>query len=118
METGMPDLWRILLPLLFLISCIPAVQDPFDRGVALLHSFAYTAAEEAFQGVAELDPRCAMAHWGVAMSYFHQLWDPPIELATTSTAQKEVQRAQRIGAGSERERQFIRALSLLYQAGA
>jgi hypothetical protein len=142
MEIGMPDLWRILLPLLFLvpfssaqethshgapeklgkvsfpISCIPAVQGPFDRGVALLHSFAYTAAEEAFQGVAELDPRCAMAHWGVAMTYFHQLWDPPIEPATTSTAQKEVQRAQQIGAGSERERQFIGALSLLYQDAA
>ena len=138
----MPDLWRILLPLLFLISfssaqethshgapeklgrvsfpisCIPAVQDPFDRGVALLHSFAYTAAEEAFQGVAELDPRCAMAHWGVAMTYFHQLWDPPIEPGTTSTAQKEIQRAQQIGAGSERERQFIHSLSLLYQDAA
>ena len=138
----MPDQWRILLPLLFLvpfssaqethippaleklgkvsfpISCTPAVQDLFDRGVALLHSFAYTAAEEAFQGVAELDPRCAMAHWGVAMTYFHQLWDPPIEPATTSTAQKEIQLARRIGAGSQRERQFIRALSLFYQDAA
>jgi hypothetical protein len=75
--------------------------------------FAYAAAEEACQGVAELDPRCAMAHWGVAMTYFHQLLDPPIEPATTSTAQKELQRAQQIGAGSERVRQFIHALSLL-----
>jgi hypothetical protein len=138
----MPDLWRILLPLLFLvpfspaqethghgapeklgrvsfpISCMPAVQYPFDRGVALLHSFAYTAAEETFRGVAELDPRCGMAHWGVAMTYFHQLWDPPIEPGTTSIAQKEIQRAQQIGAGSERERQFIHALSLLYQDAA
>jgi len=138
----MPDLWRILLPLMFLvpfssaqethshgapeklgkvsfpISCVPAVHDLFDRGVALLHSFAYTAAEKAFQSVAELDPRCAMAHWGVAMTYFHQLWDPPIEPATISTAQEEVQRAQQIGAGSERERQFIHALSLLYRDAA
>src|ERR1700733_6143222 len=138
----MPDLWRILLPLMILvpfssaqethshrapeklgkvsfpISCLPVVQDRFDRGVSLLHSFAYNAAEEAFQDVAELDPRCAMAHWGVAMIYFHQLWDPPIEPATISTAQKEVQRAQQIGAGSERERQFIHALSLLYQDAA
>jgi len=69
----MPDLWRILLTCCFSfpcrqhkrhtshgapeklgrvsfpISCIPAVQDPFGRGVALLHSFVYTAAEEAFQ---------------------------------------------------------------------
>ena len=83
----------------FPISCIPAVQEQFDRGVALLHSFAYTAAEDAFQGVAELDPLCAMAHWGMAMTYFHQLWDPPIAPATISTAQKEIQRAQQIGAG-------------------
>jgi tetratricopeptide (TPR) repeat protein len=135
----MPDLWRISFPLLFLlpflsaqethihsapeklgkvsfpISCTPAVQEQFDRGVALLHSFAYPAAEAAFQGVAELDPRCAMAHWGMAMAYFHQLWEPPIETATISIAQKEIQRAKQIGAGSERERQWIHALSLIYQ---
>ncbi|HZL67602.1 MAG TPA: hypothetical protein VFC29_09760 [Candidatus Limnocylindrales bacterium] len=86
--------------------------------MALLHSFAYTAAENAFQGVAELDPRCAMAHWGMAMAHFHQLWDPPIVPATIPIAQKEIQRAQQIGTGSERERQFINALSLIYQDAA
>ncbi|HEY6412163.1 MAG TPA: hypothetical protein VIX42_00660, partial [Edaphobacter sp.] len=138
----MPDLWRILLTLLFIlpfssaqethshnapeklgkvsfpISCKPAVQEQFDRGVALLHSFAYSAAEDAFQSVAKLDPQCAMAHWGISMSYFHQLWEPPIEPAAISIAQKEIQRAQQIGAATERERQFIHALSLLYQDAA
>ena len=138
----MPHLWRILLDLLFIvpfssaqethdhrapeklgkvsfpISCKPAVQEQFDRGVALLHSFAYTAAENAFQGVAEQDPQCAMAHWGIAMTYFHQLWEPPIAPATISIAQKEIQRAQQIGTGSERERQFIHALGLIYQDAA
>jgi hypothetical protein len=138
----MPDLWRILFALLFIfpfpsaqethrhsaserlgnvsfaISCTPAVQEQFDRGVALLHSFAYTAAESAFREVAELDPRCAMAHWGVAMAYFRQLWDPPIVPATMSMAQKEIRQAQGIGAGSERERQFINALGLIYQDAA
>jgi hypothetical protein len=138
----MPDLWRVLLPLLFIfpfssaqethshsaaeklgkvsfpISCTAAVQEQFDRGVALLHSFAYTAAENAFQGVGELDSRCAMAHWGMAMAYFHQLWEPPIVPATISIAQKEIQRAQQIGAGSERERKFINALGLIYQDAA
>jgi hypothetical protein len=138
----MPSRWRILLtlPLLFPLasaqemhdhpapekvgkvsfptSCKPAVQEQFNRAVALLHSFAYTAAEHAFQGLAEQDPRCAMAHWGIAMTYFHQLWEPPIESATISIAQKEIQRAQQIGAGSERERQFISALGLIYQDAA
>jgi tetratricopeptide (TPR) repeat protein len=102
----------------FPVSCKPAVQEQFDRGVALLHSFAYPAAEDAFQGVAEQDPQCAMAHWGMAMAYFHQLWEPALSPATISTAQKEIQRAQQIGAGSERERQFISALTVLYQDAA
>jgi tetratricopeptide (TPR) repeat protein len=135
----MPDLRRIL-PVLLLIcrfsaaqethshqipeklgkvsfptSCAAAAQAQFERGVALLHSFAYTAAESVFQGVAEVDPQCAMAHWGVAMTYFHQLWEPPLTPASVSIAQKEIQRAQRIGAGSERERQWIKAASLVYQ---
>jgi tetratricopeptide (TPR) repeat protein len=138
----MLDLWRILLTLLlifpflsaqethshsvpeklgkvsFPISCNPAVQEQFDRGVALLHSFTYTAAENAFQGVAERDPRCAMAHWGMAMSYFRQLWDPPLVPATIAIGQKEIQRAQQLAAGSERERQFINALALIYQDSA
>ena len=56
-----------------------------------------------------------MAHWGLAMTYFHQLWEPPIAPAKVAIAQKEIQRAQKIGTGSERERQFIHALALIYQ---
>jgi len=136
----MPHRWRVLFTLLFIasfglaaqeahehkvpealgkvsfpISCSPVVQQQFDRGVALLHSFAYTAAENAFHGVAEEDRRCAMAHWGIAMTHFHQLWDPPILTATISIAQQEIQWAQQIGTSSERERQFINALGLIYQ---
>jgi tetratricopeptide (TPR) repeat protein len=86
--------------------------------VALLHSFAYSVAEDAFQGVAKLDPQCAMAHWGIAMTSFHQLWDPPIAPAAIPVAQKEIQRARQIGSASARERQFINALALLYQDAA
>src|SRR5277367_1754991 len=62
---------------LFPTSCAPAVQKPFERGVALLHSFWYEEAEKEFQQVANDDPHCVMAHWGVAMSLWHQLWDHP-----------------------------------------
>ncbi|MGC2109651.1 MAG: hypothetical protein WA655_09050 [Candidatus Korobacteraceae bacterium] len=102
----------------FPISCKPAVQLQFNRGVALLHSFAYTAAENAFQEVADQDPKCAMAHWGIAMTYFHQLWDPPVPPANTLIAQQEIQRAQQMGTSSERERQFIDALALIYRDAA
>jgi tetratricopeptide (TPR) repeat protein len=99
----------------FPISCLASVQDDFNRGVALLHSFAYSAAESAFRSVAEHDPQCAMAHWGVAMTYFHQLWEPRLSSSTIPIAQKEMQRAEAIGTSSERERKFINALALIYQ---
>jgi hypothetical protein len=98
----------------FPISCVPAVQQQFNRGVALLHSFAYDAAESTFRDVAMRDPRCAMAHWGVAMTHFHQLWEPPLPPATISIANEEIQRARAVGADSERERKFVDALGLIY----
>src|SRR5271165_1356870 len=99
----------------FPISCRPEVQQLFDRGVALLHSFAYVAAVNAFRSVAAQDSRCAMAHWGIAMTYFQQLWDPPLSLTTIPIAQREIQLAQQAKARTVRERKFIQALSLIYQ---
>ena len=45
-----------------------AAQEPFDRAVAMLHSFFYPETEKAFRAVLEQDPQCAMAYWGVAIS--------------------------------------------------
>ena len=59
-----------------------------------------------------------MAHWGIAMTHFHQLWDPPLPPATIAIVQQEIQRAQQMGTSSERERQFIDALALIYQDAA
>src|SRR5437867_13215014 len=66
----------------FPISCSASSQKRFDVGLAMLHSFWYAKAEKAFSNLAAADPRCAMAHWGVAMSHFHQIWGapPPDEL--------------------------------------
>ncbi len=98
----------------FPTTCAPGVQSGFERGVALLHSFAYTASEEAFRAVAAADPRCALAHWGMSMSYVHQLWDPPgpEDLRQGSA---EIDRAQQLGTGSVRERQFIAAAAAYYR---
>jgi tetratricopeptide (TPR) repeat protein len=94
-------------------SCSASVQKQFERGVALLHSFAYSAAEKAFREAAEADPNCAMAHWGVAMTYVHQLWEPQLAARDVARGQMEMERARQIG-GSERERGFIEALNLIY----
>ena len=97
----------------FPTSCATAIQAQFDRAVALLHSFAYRAAENAFQSVAQTDPRCAIAHWGIAMTYFHQLWDPPLVVTSIPQGQNELRAANRMRA-SPREREFMDALSLIY----
>lgn len=98
----------------FPVSCRPVVQATFNRGVALLHSFAYSAAESAFRRAEQEDPNCALAHWGIAMTYFHQLWEPSIAAASLPLGKQEIERARLIGSSSERERRLIEALALVY----
>lgn len=99
----------------FPTSCQPQTQAEFDRAVALLHSFAYRAAEDAFRSVAVRDPQCAMAHWGVAMTHYHQLWDPPLSAAGITAAQKEIKQAEMFPEASAREREYIQAASLVFK---
>lgn len=97
----------------FPISCAAESQKPFERGVALLHSFGYEEAEEQFTAIAKADPACAMAHWGVAMSLFHEIWERP-EDGTLKRGHDEMEKAQKLGAKTERERGFISALAVFY----
>jgi hypothetical protein len=99
----------------FPTSCKPGVQGEFDRGVALLHSFAYKAADQAFQDVARQDPQCAIAHWGSAMTHYHQLWDLPPSAIDAAAAEKEIARAEMCKEASERERGFVDAIQLVFQ---
>jgi tetratricopeptide (TPR) repeat protein len=98
----------------FPTSCSPAVQKDFERAVALLHSFAYSAAEAAFSNVADKDPNCAMAHWGIAMTYFHELWEPPLQKDSLERGREEIRRAKQSGGSLQQERGFIRALAQFY----
>ena len=58
----------------FPVSCATSVQPDFNRAVALLHHMTYPQARAAFEQIADKDPRCAMAHWGIAMTLFQPLW--------------------------------------------
>jgi len=98
----------------FPVSCASAVQARFTRGVALLHDFWYQEAQRQFEEIAKADPDCAMAHWGVAMSVFHQIWDRP-DTATVAHGWREMQAAQAHPAKSARERAYVAALSGFYQ---
>jgi tetratricopeptide (TPR) repeat protein len=102
----------------FPISCKPEVQQEFNRGVALLHSFAYDAARESFRIVAAQDPHCAMAHWGAAMAYYRQLWEPPILSGSYPSAQREIEQALALNPASPREQGLIHAADAVFQDAA
>ena len=97
----------------FPISCAAGSQKSFERGVALLHSFGYEEAEQQFVELSQKDPACAMAHWGIAMSLFHQIWERP-EPTALKRGHEELEKAQKIGVQTQRERGYISALALFY----
>jgi len=97
----------------FAVSCSPHAQRQFNRAVAWLHSFEYGESERAFNDVATLDAQCAMAHWGVAMSLYHQLWAQPGPGELEKAAQS-VQKAKQIGARTNRERDYIDAVARFF----
>src|SRR5256886_9377040 len=99
----------------FPISCTPSVQSEFSRSVALLHSFFYEEARRVFTAVGERDPKCAMAQWGIAMTWWHPIWTPPTP-NEMSAGKAAIEKAMAMNPGMERERGFIRALNIYYNS--
>ena len=99
----------------FANTCSPAVQADLNRAVALLHSFWWGATTKAFNEVAQKDPSCGIAYWGVAMAALENPfgWPPnPKMLADGSAA---VARARAAGAKSPRELDYIAAIETFYK---
>jgi tetratricopeptide (TPR) repeat protein len=94
-------------------SCLAAEQKPIQRGVAMLHSFWYEEAEKQFQQIEKDDPKCAIAHWGVAMSLWHQLWNRP-DIAVLDRGGSELKSAKSLPA-TPREKDYIAALTKFYE---
>src|SRR5882724_8742359 len=107
------DLTENLGTVNFPISCSPAVRSAFTRGMALLYSFEYEESQQAFEKVAAADPKCAMAKWGQAMSFYHQLWDPP-SIENLQRGTKLLAEAAKLKASTAREQEYIRALKVFY----
>jgi tetratricopeptide (TPR) repeat protein len=80
----------------------------------LLHDFWYDEARPQFERIAKADPSCAMAHWGIALSRFHQIWERPDE-HTMARGRAEMQAARVHPPKTAREREYIAALSAFYQ---
>jgi peroxiredoxin len=89
----------------------PEVQEWFNQGNALLHSFWWEESERAFRWCLKLDPDCAMAYWGLAQGGMN--WFSAGGMATNDPKdryriflQEAIKRKHLV---SERERMFIEA---------
>lgn len=116
-ETGKPP--EQLGKVHFQTSCAPAVSVKFDRAVALLHSFWFPVAIDAFNDVLKADPNCAIAYWGIALSQ----WGNPFGANHRSPQTLEdgwvsIQKGLALGTATPREREYIAAVGELYKDGA
>jgi tetratricopeptide (TPR) repeat protein len=100
----------------FPVSCGAGTQAYFDRGVALLHDFWYAEATKQFERIVKSDPGCAMAHWGVAMSSFHQIWDRP-DAESRKLGWEQMHAAEALPVKTQREKDYIAALAEFYKPG-
>ncbi|HKZ77406.1 MAG TPA: hypothetical protein VJ124_03715 [Pyrinomonadaceae bacterium] len=91
----------------FPIACSEQAQAEFNRAVALLHHMTYRQAREEFERVATTDSRCAMAHWGIAMTLFQPLWPTRPGPKALQRGWEAVQKAKALQPPTEREQLFV-----------
>ncbi len=108
-SVGMGKVGSVAFP----VSCSPAAQQAFPHAVALLHSFAYEEALGEFTAIAKLDPQCAMAYWGQAMTYWRPLWYLP-DAKALQAGSEAIAKAVALPAKTEREQGFLAALNDFY----
>jgi tetratricopeptide (TPR) repeat protein len=92
----------------------PEAQQFFDQGLKLVYGFNHDEARRSFQRAAELDPKLAMAQWGVALTLgpnYNLPVDPERERAGYDAVQRAVALQENV---SEPERAYINALTVRY----
>jgi tetratricopeptide (TPR) repeat protein len=93
----------------------PKAQRYFNQGLGFYHGFNHGAAIRAFQQAARLDPKCAMAHWGIALANGPHINFPMVPPPAAEMAWKELQLArQNAEKASPVEKALIEALSHRY----
>jgi hypothetical protein len=99
----------------FPVSCNDAAKKEFNRAMALFHSFWFDPAKKSFAKVWEHDPECGMAHWGIAIMSMGNPFAWPANPNAMKSAAAAFAEAERLGAKSERERDYITALSTFFK---
>ena len=101
--------------LTFPTSCDTKVQAEFESGVAMLHSYWFNYAGKTFQSVLQKDPNCAMAYWGIALDLLGNSLSSPPSVKNAQAAWAALEKARAVGAKTQRERDWIEAISTYYR---
>jgi hypothetical protein len=109
-HAGHPVLGTVHFP----VTCTPEAQQAFDEAMKLQHSFWYKAAHDAFSEVLRRDPECVMAYWGIAMTLLTNPFSPP-PAQNLAEGWAVLEQARELGAKSQRETDYIAALSEFYR---
>ena len=110
---GVPDR---LGTVAFANSCSPAAQPDVLRGVAMLHSFWYSAGEQAFRAALAKDRGCAIADWGIAALMMNNaLAGIGATPGDAAKAQAALDHARTAGAPTQRERDYVEAVGAYYK---
>src|SRR5215510_15694265 len=100
----------------FANSCSPAVQEKLLGGIAMLHSFYYSATQRAFEEVAVEDNSCAIAAWGYASILMQNpLAGVGAVPKDAPLAQGAIDRGRKMGAKTQRERDYLEAVAAYYE---
>ena len=94
-------------------SCNETAQRRFDRAMRYQHSFWYTASKEIYEETLKADPECAIAYWGIALSLLNNPHSP-IPAPNLPLGLAAIEKAKAAGAKTQRERDYIDALSAMY----
>jgi hypothetical protein len=99
----------------FSTSCSAVVQSPFNRAVALMHSFQFASAIEAFHGVLSTDPSCSMAYWGIALSNWGNPFAPGLKAqAQLDQGMEAVAAARAANPKTARKHAYVEAVAQLF----
>ena len=99
----------------FANSCDAKVQAELQRAVAMLHSFWFSAGEKAFRHVLADDPACGVATFGIAAILMNNpLAGQGASPKAAQVAQAALDEGQRVGAKTQRERDYIAAVAAYY----
>jgi hypothetical protein len=100
----------------FASSCEPSVQPLLETGVAMLHSFWYSATEKTFREVLVQDPSCTIATWGIAAILMtNPLAGQGASPKGAADAQAVIEHGRGTPPKTQRERDYIEAVAAYYQ---